>query len=341
MPWEPNFSSGGRRPPEGGFSDSLVAVDKAPRNSFREFQIGMAFLKNIVRGALGMYWNPVVGSVLLAFSASLFVAVPPGTAQVMEPQEKMEPGHQHEHHHLHMPMGEEKCAPTYTYEAGPQGPDHWPGLCSTGKMQAPIDLLETEPLPIGSLLKFNYQPADLDIVNDCNRYRILVKFPDNYWLKVGRKVYNLTELHFRQPGETAVNGKRPAMSVQFLHFSPEGVFLIIEVPIVAGKENPTIKTLWEHLPDPGKENRVEGVKINPMDLLPADLRSFYRYPGSLTTPNCGEVVTWFVMKNPIELSEAQIAEYTKHYHDTARPLQPSNGRPMAESHGELPKAPSP
>jgi carbonic anhydrase len=207
-------------------------------------------------------------------------------------------------------------------------------------MQAPIDLVHPEPLPIGGLLKFNYHSADLDILNDCNRYRILVKFPDNYWLKFGKKSYDLVEVHFRQPGETAVGGKRPRMSLQLLHMSPEGVFLVIEVPIVAGKENPVIKTLWEHIPAPGKENRVAGIKINPIDLLPSDHTSFYRYPGSLTTPPCSEVTTWIVMNNPIELSEDQIAEYMKQYRDTARPLQPSNNRPTAESHGELPKAPA-
>ena len=31
------------------------------------------------------------------------------------------------------------------------------------------------------------------------------------------------------------------------------------------------------------------------------------------------------------LSEAQVAEYRTHYHDTARPLQPRNGRPVQES----------
>ena len=195
-------------------------------------------------------------------------------------------------------------------------------------MQAPIDIQQSEKLPIDDL-RFNYQPAALDIVNDCNQYRVLVKFPDNYWLTVGKKPYFLTELHFRQPGENAVRGRRPIMSVQLLHFSPEGVFLIIEVPIVAGKENPAIKALWEHIPASGKEVKVESVKINPADLLPVD-RSFSRYPGSLTTPICNEVVNWYVMKNPIELSEAQIAEYKKHYHDVARPLQPLNDRPVSE-----------
>jgi carbonic anhydrase len=36
------------------------------------------------------------------------------------------------------------------------------------------------------------------------------------------------------------------------------------------------------------------------------------------------------MQTPIELSEAQIAEYTRHYHNAARPLQPLNGRPVSE-----------
>jgi carbonic anhydrase len=283
-----------------------------------------------------MSCNRVTGICLLVFTIfcfSLFVAAPAGICQVAQPLEKMEPGQHaqhggHEHHHLHMILGEQKCEPKFTYEEGPNGPSHWPGLCNSGKLQAPIDIQHAEKLPIYDL-KVNYQPIDLDIINDCNKYRILLKFPDNYWLTVGKKPYFLTELHFREPGENAVAGKRPRMSIQFVHYSPEGVFLVIEVPIVAGKENPVIKTLWEHIPGAGKENKMEGVKINPMDLLPAD-RSFYRFPGSLTTPICNEVVTWYVMKNPIELSEAQIAQYTKQYHNTARPLQPLNDRPVSE-----------
>jgi carbonic anhydrase len=75
-------------------------------------------------------------------------------------------------------------------------------------MQAPIDIEHSEKLRIDDL-RVKYQPADLDILNDCNEYRILLKFPDNYWLTVGKKPYFLTELHFREPGENAVNGKRP------------------------------------------------------------------------------------------------------------------------------------
>lgn len=281
-----------------------------------------------------MFCSQPRGRSLLAFSGlCLFICISTsqGFCQIAQPLEKVEPGqHQHMgHHHLHLTLGEQKCAPAYTYNDGPQGPSHWPSLCSEGKMQAPIDIQNAQKLPINNL-NFKYQAVDLDILNDCNQYRLLVKVPDNYWLTVGKKPYNLAEIHFREPGETAINGKRPRMSVQFLHFSPEGVFLVIEVPVVVGKENPAMKEILDNVPEPGKEDKVTGVKIDPTALLPAD-RGFYRYPGSLTTPICNEVVTWLVMKNPIEFSEAQIAAYAKYYHDTARPLQPSNGRPVAQT----------
>ena len=256
----------------------------------------------------------------------------PASSQVMEHMDKADPGEHaghREHHHLHLPLGEAKCAPQFTYNQGPVGPASWGAQCKLGKMQAPIDISASEKLPVDGL-KFAYQPSALDIVNDCNQYRVLLKFPDNYWLTVGKKPYNLAEVHFREPGENAVNGKRPRMSIQFVHFSPEGVFLVIEVPVVAGKENPVIKTLWQHIPAPGKETGVDGAQINPADLLPSD-RSFYRFPGSLTTPDCNEVVNWYLMKNPVELSESQIQEYARYYHDTARPLQPLNARPVVES----------
>jgi carbonic anhydrase len=254
-----------------------------------------------------------------------------GSSQIAEPAERVGE-HEHMHmgaHHMNVPLGEEKCEAKYSYDVGPLGPSHWPGVCNTGMMQAPINIEQSEKLPINNL-HFLYKPVDLDVVNDCNRYRIVVRFPDNDWLMVGKKPYFLSELHFRAPGENAVGGKRPRISVQLVHLSAESRFLIIEVPVIAGRENPAMKTLLEHVPEPGKEIKDGGIKIDAAEFLPAD-RNFYRFPGSLTTPICNEDVMWYLMKNPIEFSEAQIAEYLKYYHDIARPLQPLHSRPVAVS----------
>lgn len=293
-----------------------------------------------------MSCNRVSGKGLLVFFVGclfLFSAVPVSLGQVYEnakPQQPQQPQqHQHSGHDHAMPMDmnlpsgvTDKCEPKFTYDDGPLGPSHWPSVCSTGQMQSPIDITKTEKMSIPPMapLLFSYKPADLDLVNACNQYLIKARFPKNYWFKVARKPYRLSEIRFRAPGETAVNGKRPPLSLQFVHLSPEATLLVIEVPVMAGKENPAIKTLLQHIPEKGKESKPEGVKINPMDLLPAD-HGYYSFRGSLTDPGCNEGVIWFLMKSPIEMSQAQIDEYEKYYHGTARPLQASHDRPVMES----------
>ena len=283
-----------------------------------------------------MLTKRVTGICLLAFSVSCFPVyfhATSGSYQAAEPPEEPDQ-HEHQHgHEMNIPSGaSEKCEPNFTYEEGPQGPSHWEGVCNTGHMQTPINITSPQIVPIPPLppLQFKYQPADLDIVNDCNQYQIKVRFPDNQWLRVARKPYRLSEIDFHEPGENAVNGTRAPMGILLIHLSPESTFLMIEVPVVVGKENSVIKTLLENIPNGGKERVVAGVKISAADLLPAD-HGFYRFPGSLTTPICNEGVQWYLMKHPIEMSKDQIAQFKKYYHDTARPLQPLNNRPLVES----------
>ncbi|HLW55639.1 MAG TPA: carbonic anhydrase family protein [Candidatus Angelobacter sp.] len=280
--------------------------------------------------------SPKARSLLIAFAVFFFsmIVVAAGACQAAQPPEeyKVQPG-QHQHHggphHMNIPdTSGQKCEPKFTYTPGPTDPTHWPGLCTTGKMQSPIDITHGQRLPIPPV-SFEYQPAELAVFNNCNQYQVELLFSDNYWLRVGKKPYFLTNIHFHEPAEYAVDGKRASMAIHLVHLSPESTFLVIEVPVVVGQENSVMKTILDRVPDPGQEKKFKDAEINAMDLLPAD-RDFYRVPGSLTTPGCNEGVTWFVMKNPIEMSAAQIAEYKKHYHDTARPLQPANNRPVAE-----------
>jgi carbonic anhydrase len=280
--------------------------------------------------AIDMSDKPITGMRLQIYAscALIFVLASPARSQIAQLPEKAEQ-HHHSGHHMNIPdEATGTCAPTFTYEEGPQGPSHWEGMCSTGRTQSPIDIRLAQKVSMVPLT-LAYQPAPLDIVNDCNHHRLVLRFPDNYWLKVGKKPYFLSEVDFHDPGEDAVNGKRPRMAIRLIHLSAESVFLIIEVPVVAGTDNPAFKALLGNVPEAGKENS-DAAMINVMDFLPAD-RSYYRFQGSLTIPICNEDVTWLVMKHPIELSEAQIAQYEKYFHNTARPLQPLNGRPVAES----------
>ena len=77
----------------------------------------------------------------------------------------------------------------------------------------------------------------------------------------------------------------------------------------------------------GDKSAPAGATIDAHALLPAD-KTFFTYPGSLTTPPCTEGITWYVLKTPVEMSPAQIGAFTKleHLAHTNRPIQSLGGR---------------
>ncbi|MEY4431675.1 MAG: hypothetical protein RLZZ533_1611, partial [Cyanobacteriota bacterium] len=65
-------------------------------------------------------------------------------------------------------------------------------------------------------------------------------------------------------------------------------------------------------------------------LLPASLQ-YYSYAGSLTTPPCTEGVRFYILKQPVPMSAAQLAAFRALFPMNARPLQPLNGRVIKSS----------
>ncbi len=82
--------------------------------------------------------------------------------------------------------------------------------------------------------------------------------------------------------------------------------------------------------NPRMKTTVAGTSVDASTLLPAD-KGYYTFRGSLTTPPCSEDVTWFVLKQPVEISKPEQAAFATKYAHNARPVQPLNGRAVQAS----------
>ncbi len=215
--------------------------------------------------------------------------------------------------------------------AGANGPAKWARLgkdfaaCALGKTQSPIDIPDAEARK-GDLppLLFDYRPTPLRIID--NGHTIQVNYAPGSTISVAGKRYELVEFHFHKPSEEKISGKGHDMEAHLVHKGSDGKVAVVAVLLDAGKENALIKALWANLPQTkDKENAVDAVKINALDLLPRD-KGYYTFAGSLTTPPCSEAVTWFVLKTPTPISADEIARFARSYPMNARPVQDLNGR---------------
>lgn len=219
-------------------------------------------------------------------------------------------------------------------EFGTQGhPDHGDEqkhadhICTTGDRQSPIGISVTEKAKLDSIT-FHYYPTHLRIIN--NGYTIQVNYGYGSSISIGHKRYDLLQFHFHTPSEHVIHGKHYAMEAHLVHKGAHGELAVIAVLMVEGKENKFINTLWHNLPkDQGKEHAEIELKINANELLPKDF-SYYTYLGSLTTPPYSEIINWFVLKTPIEVSKAELDKFTSIFKIDARPIQPQHGRVVKE-----------
>jgi len=218
--------------------------------------------------------------------------------------------------------------------SGSLGPNHWGDLkpefaaCKNGHRQSPIDIRSPQQADLPAI-EFDYKPSPLHIVD--NGHTIMINYAPGSFIRVGGKRYELRQFHFHRPSEEKINGHAFDMVVHLVHADADGNLAVVAVLLNKGGENSLIRELWNDIPtEKDKEAALDKVQIDLTQLLPVN-RGYYSFPGSLTTPPCSENVTWFVLKQPVTISDAEIVRFSNLYSNDARPTQPLNGRVVLES----------
>lgn len=214
------------------------------------------------------------------------------------------------------------------------GPNHWGDLnpefaeCKTGRHQSPIDIRNPRSADLPAI-RFDYKPSPLHIID--NGHTVMINYAAGSSMMVGDKRYALKQFHFHRPSEETINGKGFEMSVHMVHADQNGNLAVIAILLKEGEQSTLLRVLWNNLPQQReKEERFDSIQVDASGLLPSD-RSYYTFPGSLTTPPCTENVTWFVLKHTLTASSAQIQQFSELYRNNARPTQPLNHRIVLES----------
>jgi carbonic anhydrase len=219
------------------------------------------------------------------------------------------------------------ATPHWEY-SGEAGPAKWAkltpefGQCA-GSNQSPVNLtglVEAQMEP----LEFHYQPGGKTVVN--NGHTVQVGYAPGSVLQLDGISFELKQFHFHAPSENLIEGKSYPLEGHLVHVNDKGEIAVVAVMFEAGKANGALAEAWSALP--AKVGEIQPLKAPlPADQLLPNSRDYYRFSGSLTTPPCSEGVRWLVMKQPVEVSQAQIDTFKAVvHHPNNRPVQPLNGR---------------
>lgn len=225
-----------------------------------------------------------------------------------------------------------ESAPHWSYE-GQAGPENWGNLsekfatCKLGQFQSPIDIRFVTKANLPAL-KMDYHSEAESLVNNGHTLQVTVDDEDEF--KLDNRVFTLRQYHFHAPSENLINGKRYPLEVHFVHADAKGSLAVVAVMFDVGADNSALNPILKHIPAELNQSVKLDERYDLKPLFPTDLH-YYRFSGSLTTPPCTEGLRWLVMKNPVTLSAAQLAQFQKALaQSNNRPVQPLNGRMVVE-----------
>ncbi|KAG4035903.1 hypothetical protein PC123_g28529, partial [Phytophthora cactorum] len=216
-------------------------------------------------------------------------------------------------------------------------PDQWAQQYPTcgGQRQSPIDIettvgciSEKRSLTFsGSCAEFNVSQSDASVNGG------------SCAVTANGASYDMLQFHMHVPSEHTLNGEYLGGEVHFVHSNADSSALLVTgvfFKAVEGASDPWVVSVLDAL-DHASANATVSATLAPYaDLVnkAADAQGVFNYAGSLTTPGCSEIVDWWVVKKPVDVSTADLEHLQSRLRGmqitddgkNARPVQPLNGR---------------
>jgi len=167
-------------------------------------------------------------------------------------------------------------------------------------------------------------------------HTIQVDFKKGSTCIMNGKEYTSKQFHFHTPSEHLIDGVTYPLEMHIVNLlndpnSDKPTYLVVSVFFKMGEENKFLKEFLDKIPGAeGKKNELQSGEVKLDDLLSQftkdEIKSYYAYKGSLTTPPYTEAVQWVILKHVPEASEEQIMKIEKKEGNNARHVQAVNDR---------------
>ncbi|CAI5460080.1 unnamed protein product [Closterium sp. Yama58-4] len=194
----------------------------------------------------------------------------------------------------------------------------WEGVCASGERQSPINIVMDEARTVTDAEKFHLDydtsATTATVVNKGHTVQVVPNPSNTYILHIASGTYELKQVHVHAFSEHAINGLFAPMEAHFVHAHIDNPSQLAVVGIMLRLQRDDQASPWVDawLPQtPSGLNATAGIDVSGsfwremMDLS----MGFWRYPGSLTTPGCDEIVEWHVLRKAKFLSVNQAATF--------------------------------
>ena len=200
-----------------------------------------------------------------------------------------------------------------------------------GHMQSPINIRSfKERASNGHQITLNYKD-EIKAVENLG-HTVQLDFKAGSTVSYEGIKYDFKQMHFHTPSEHLVDGMTFPMEMHIVSTTPlkdkntTPSYLVIGILFKEGKNNKFLDEFLNKIPK--TEHTLAPLEVGAVkldDLLYSkelnDVKNFYHYPGSLTTPPYTQTVQWFVFKHIMEASPEQIEAINAIEGNNARHIQ--------------------